>query len=106
MVRNFRAGQNWRRCQVAQPMRTDNFQFTISSYHEQSIMTPDLQHFSVWTTKEQKDSVSFIIDIGIKLIEDIQVYFDVPLPTSNVNIFALPQQIPYLKSKMGMIYTP
>lgn len=87
-------------------MRTENFQFVVTSYHEQSIMTPDLQHFSIWTTTEQKDSVSYILDIGIKLIEDLQVYFDVPLPASKVDIFALPQQIPYLKSKMGMIYTP
>lgn len=87
-------------------MRTDNFQFTVTSYHEQSIMAPDLLHFSVWTTEEQKNSTSYILDIGIKLIEDLQVYFDVPLPASKVNIFALPHEIPYLKSKLGMIYTP
>lgn len=78
--------------------------FVVTNFKSEATMSSIGRRFTVWTATKRTYEISYVMEIGPRLLTDIQSYLGITLPVRKINIFGLPQVMPHQKAKMGMIY--
>ena len=72
-------------------MSTYLLAFVVSEFeYRQSIPTSNDVRFRIWSRKEAIDQTEYAADIGPKILEYYEKYFDVPYPLPKQDMIAIP----------------
>lgn len=96
----------WDHFDASQPIPSRLFGFVVSNYIPEKVIIEDKLQLTIWTTTKRTDDVHYLLDIVPKLVTFFENYFGIPLPTSHIDYYGVPEILPYITSKLSIIVAP